>query len=100
MGKLVVSITNGGNDADRATVGFVVANAAVASGQETVVFLSTEGVRLAFQGYAEPIHEQIFLNPDCGFGTFANRPMNTAETATAKLKSMAEAARRLRAELG
>jgi predicted peroxiredoxin len=58
--KLAVSITNAKNDADRATVGFVVANASVASGQETVVFLSTEGVRLAVKGYADDVHEEGF----------------------------------------
>jgi 5-methyltetrahydropteroyltriglutamate--homocysteine methyltransferase len=41
--------------------------------------------------------ERIFLNPDCGFGTFASRPMNTPETASAKLQAMAEAANILRA---
>ena len=46
MGKLVVSITCAKNDPDKATVGMVVANAAVASGQETVVFFSTEGARM------------------------------------------------------
>ena len=40
--------------------------------------------------------EQIFLNPDCGFGCFANRCVNVEETAAAKLRSMVEAARRLR----
>ncbi|HEY3294004.1 MAG TPA: DsrE family protein [bacterium] len=60
MAKLLISITNAKNDADRATVGFVVANASVASGVETVVFLSTEGVRLAQQGYADSIHEEGF----------------------------------------
>ena len=35
-GKFLVSLTNAKNDPDKATVGFVVANAAVASGQETV----------------------------------------------------------------
>ena len=35
--------------------------------------------------------ERIFLNPDCGFGTFAGRPMNSPETAAAKLASMAQA---------
>jgi 5-methyltetrahydropteroyltriglutamate--homocysteine methyltransferase len=40
--------------------------------------------------------ERVFLNPDCGFGTFANRPMNTRETASAKLAAMAAAARDLR----
>jgi predicted peroxiredoxin len=59
-GKLCVSITNAKNDLDRATVGFVVANAAVASGQETLVFLSTEGVRLSVKGYADGLQEEGF----------------------------------------
>ena len=59
-GKFCVSITNAKNDTDRATVGFVVANAAVGSDQETMVFLSTEGVRLAVEGYADDIHESGF----------------------------------------
>ncbi len=59
-GKFCVSITSARNDPDRATVGFVVANAAVASAQQTVVFLSTEGVRLAVKGYADEIHEEGF----------------------------------------
>jgi len=40
--------------------------------------------------------ERVFLNPDCGFGTFSNRPMNTVEIASAKVASMAAAARDLR----
>jgi 5-methyltetrahydropteroyltriglutamate--homocysteine methyltransferase len=40
--------------------------------------------------------EKIFLNPDCGFGTFSSRPMNSPEIAAAKLRSMAAAARSLR----
>jgi 5-methyltetrahydropteroyltriglutamate--homocysteine methyltransferase len=44
--------------------------------------------------------DRIFLNPDCGFGTFASRPMNTPATATAKLAAMAEAATLLRARHG
>jgi predicted peroxiredoxin len=59
-GKLCVSITSAKNDTDKATVGFVVANAAVASAQETLVFLSTEGVRLAVKGYADQINEPGF----------------------------------------
>jgi uncharacterized protein len=61
MAKLAVSITTAKNDPDKATVGFVVANAAVASGQETVVFLSVEGAYLASKGYADDIHEEGFL---------------------------------------
>lgn len=41
-------------------------------------------------------HERIHLTPDCGFGTFAERPMNTAEVAQAKVAALAAAARRLR----
>ena len=44
--------------------------------------------------------ERIFLNPDCGFGTFASRPMNTPETAARKLAAMAQAAALLRAQVG
>lgn len=40
--------------------------------------------------------ERVFLNPDCGFGTFSNRPMNTREIAVAKVAAMAAAARDLR----
>jgi 5-methyltetrahydropteroyltriglutamate--homocysteine methyltransferase len=40
--------------------------------------------------------EKLFLNPDCGFGTFSSRPMNSVEIACAKLRSMAAAARELR----
>lgn len=60
MGSFCVSITNAKNDTDKATVGFVVANAAVGSDQDTMVFLSTEGVWLAKKGYAEDIHEDGF----------------------------------------
>src|SRR6266446_9822041 len=59
-GKFCVSLTSAKNDPDKATVGFVVANAAVASDKETMVFLSTEGVRLSQQGYADDIREEGF----------------------------------------
>lgn len=59
-GKFVVSISVAKNDPDKATVGFVIANAAVASDKETVVFLSIEGTRLSQKGYADDIHEEGF----------------------------------------
>lgn len=59
-GKFVVSLTHAKNDTDKATVAFVVANAAAASDKETVVFLSIEGVRLAQTGFADDIHEEGF----------------------------------------
>lgn len=59
-GKFCVSLTASSDNTDKATVGFVVANAAVASDKETMVFLSTEGVRLAASGFADSIHEEGF----------------------------------------
>jgi uncharacterized protein len=59
-GRFCVSITHAKDNGDKATVGFVVANAALGSGKETVVFLSTEGVRLAVDGYAAEINEEGF----------------------------------------
>jgi 5-methyltetrahydropteroyltriglutamate--homocysteine methyltransferase len=38
----------------------------------------------------------IYLNPDCGFGTFADRPVNTTEIAIQKLQAISQAAHELR----
>jgi predicted peroxiredoxin len=59
-GKFVVSLTCAKENTDKATVAFVVANAAVASDKQTVVFLSTEATRLSQQGHADGVHEAGF----------------------------------------
>jgi predicted peroxiredoxin len=59
-GKLCVSLSCSKDNTDKATVAFVIANAAVASDQDTLIFLSIEGVRLAQQGFADDIHEEGF----------------------------------------
>jgi uncharacterized protein len=58
--KFCVNLTHSTDDTDRATVGFVLANAALGSGKETLVFLSINGVRLAQRGVADGIHEEGF----------------------------------------
>jgi len=58
--KFCVSLTHSKDNTDKSTVAFVVANAAVGSGKETLVFLSVEAVRLAQKGYAEDIREEGF----------------------------------------
>src|SRR6516165_6886385 len=58
--RFCVNLTHAKDNPDKATVGFVVANAALGSGKETLVFLSVEGVRLAQKGYAEDIREEGF----------------------------------------
>ncbi len=43
--------------------------------------------------------EQVYLNPDCGFGTFADRPVNTTDIAIQKLQVIHKAAEILRTEI-
>ena len=58
--KFVVSLSRATDDPDRATVAFTLANAAIGSDQQTVVFLSSEGVRLAVEGCADDVAEEGF----------------------------------------
>ncbi len=46
--------------------------------------------------YFDP--DKIYLNPDCGFGTFAERNVNTHDMAAKKMRVITEAAQILRAE--
>ena len=46
--------------------------------------------------YFDP--DKIYLNPDCGFGTFAERNVNTHDMAAKKMQVITEAAKMLRAE--
>jgi methionine synthase II (cobalamin-independent) len=44
--------------------------------------------------------EQVFLNPDCGFGCFANRCVNDEESAARKMRNIVKAALHLREKHG
>lgn len=59
-GKFCVTLSFAKDNSDKATVAFVIANAALGSEKDTMVFLMTEGVRVAQQGYADDIHEEGF----------------------------------------
>lgn len=59
-GKFCVSLSYAKDNPDKATVAFVVANAALGSDKETTVFLSIEGVRLSQKGYSDDIREEGF----------------------------------------
>ena len=48
--------------------------------------------------YFDP--QKVYLNPDCGFGTFAERNINTREVASKKMLAIARAAEQLRVEYG
>lgn len=61
----------------------------VAESPESIVARATEASE-----FWDP--SKILLNPDCGFACFANRSVNVEQVAATKLRSMSEAARRLR----
>ncbi len=52
-----------------------------------------EMVQQALKLYAP---DQIYLNPDCGFGTFSNSPVASSAIAALKLQAMVGAAKQLR----
>lgn len=60
MSQILTYGSYGKDNPERATLTFIVGNTAVASDNESVVFLTAEGVRLATKGYADDIHEEGF----------------------------------------
>ncbi len=60
MAKLLINCTHGREDAERATLSFVVGNVAASADQEVVVLLTIEGVWNATQGYADDICKEGF----------------------------------------
>jgi predicted peroxiredoxin len=53
--KVVVNLATGHEDADRVTVAFLVATAALEQGREVAMFTTKEAVRLGLPGYADAI---------------------------------------------
>ena len=58
--RFCVNLSTGAENIDKATVGFVVANAALASGKDVLVFLTVEAVRFGFVDGATNIHASGF----------------------------------------
>jgi predicted peroxiredoxin len=54
-GKVVVNLATGLEDAERVTVAFLVATAALEQGKRVTMFLTKEAVRLGLPGYAEAV---------------------------------------------
>lgn len=54
-GKVVVNLATGLEDAERVTVAFLVAGAAVAAGKSVAMFLTKDAVRLALPGHADGV---------------------------------------------
>jgi predicted peroxiredoxin len=57
-GKFCVSLSCAVDGGDKPTVAFVIATAALAAEKDTLVFLTSEGVRISQRGYADGIHDE------------------------------------------
>ena len=60
MGKIMVNNTHGKDDVERATLAFVIGNAALSSGQEATLLLTVDGVWVATKGYAAGLQAEGF----------------------------------------
>ena len=53
--KVVVGCSHGDEDPDNVVVAYLIAGAALDQGKDVVMWLTSEGVRLALKGYVDPI---------------------------------------------
>jgi predicted peroxiredoxin len=58
--RMLFHCSHGRDDPERATVPFIAANVAAASGQEAVVLLTIEGAWLCTRGYADTVEAEGF----------------------------------------
>ena len=57
--KVVVGCSHGDEDPDNVVVSYLTAGAALDQGKDVVMWLTSEGVRLALTGYADPIRAGV-----------------------------------------
>jgi predicted peroxiredoxin len=60
MAQLIISCSHGKEDAERATLPFIVSNVAASADQQTSVLLTIDGVWIATKGYADDIQKEGF----------------------------------------
>ena len=60
--QILVHCTAGKEDAEKATLPFIVGNVSATAEQDTIVFLTQEVVLIATKGYAEQIHKEGFVS--------------------------------------
>jgi predicted peroxiredoxin len=56
-GRVIVGCTHGEEDPDRVVVSYLTAGAALDERKEVVIWLTSDGVRLALRGYVDAIRE-------------------------------------------
>ncbi len=57
-GRVVVGCSHGEEDSDSVRVAYLTAGAALDQGKQVVLWLTSEGVRLALRGYVDPIRAE------------------------------------------
>ena len=72
MGKIMVHNTHGKDEVERATLAFVVGNAALTSGQEASLLLTIVGVWLATKGYTDGLQAEGFAPLGETINSFVN----------------------------
>ena len=58
-GRVIVGCTHGEQDPDRVVVSYLTAGAALDQGKQVVMWLTSDGVRLALRGYVDPIRADL-----------------------------------------
>ena len=58
-GRVIVGCSHGEEDPDSVIVSYLTAGAALDKGKEVVLWLTSEGVRLALRGYVDPIRADL-----------------------------------------
>jgi predicted peroxiredoxin len=56
-GKVIVGCSHGEENPDAVVVSYLTAGAALDKGKDVVLWLTSEGVQLALEGYVDPIRE-------------------------------------------
>ena len=56
-GRVIVGCSHGDENPDAVVVSYLTAGAALDQGHDVVIWLTSEGVRLALEGYVDPIRE-------------------------------------------
>ena len=56
-GRVIVGCSHGDEDPDGVVVSYLTAGAALDQGKDVVLWLTSNGVRLAMRGYVDPIRE-------------------------------------------
>jgi predicted peroxiredoxin len=58
-GRVIVGCTHGDEDPDRVAVSYLTASAALDQGEQVVMWLTSEGVRLSLRGHVDPIRAEL-----------------------------------------